>query len=58
MMCKYVSFFGSIGVGKTTAGKAVELLDNDFRFVEEDLSDNPYIEQAYDELHGDWGFLY
>ncbi len=57
MMCKYVSFFGSIGVGKTTAGKAVELLDNDFRFVEEDLSDNPYIEQAYDELHGDWGFL-
>ena len=57
MMCKYVSFFGSIGVGKTTAGKAVEKLERGFQFVQEDLSENPYIEKAYEELHGDWGFL-
>lgn len=56
-MCRYVSFFGSIGVGKTTAGKTIEGLDDDFQFVPEDLSDNPYIEQAYEKLHSDWGFL-
>lgn len=57
MMYKYVSFFGSIGVGKTTAGRKIEALDADFQFVAEDLSENPYIEKAYEELHGDWGFL-
>lgn len=57
MMCKYVSFFGSIAVGKTTAGKEIEKLDEDFQFIEEDLSDNPYIEKAYEELQSCWGFL-
>lgn len=57
MMCKYVSFFGSIAVGKTTAGKEIEKRDEDFQFIEEDLSDNPYIEKAYEELQSCWGFL-
>lgn len=55
-MRKYVSFFGSIGVGKTTAGKAICELCPEMEFVDEDLSDNPYIEKAYEDMKK-WGFL-
>lgn len=52
---KQVAFFGSIGVGKTTAGnKACELYQN-VQFLAEDLSENPFLPDFYVDMKK-WGF--
>lgn len=56
MTPKYVSFFGSIGVGKTTAGKEVARHFSQVDFVEEGLGENPYLSRFYEDMHT-WGFL-
>ena len=53
---RFVSFFGSIGTGKTTAGKTVADLFPQIGFVPESLGDNPYLSRFYDDMH-QWGFL-
>lgn len=56
MTPEYVSFFGSIGVGKTTAGKEVARRFPQVDFVEEGLGENPYLSRFYEDMHT-WGFL-
>ena len=52
---KQVAFFGSIAVGKTTAGnKACELYQN-VQFLAEDLSENPFLPDFYVDMKK-WGF--
>lgn len=48
---KYVMFFGSIGVGKTTTGtKIADLLDASF--IAEDLSNNRFLSKFYADMQG------
>lgn len=52
---KIISFFGSIGVGKTTAGTNIEKLYKNVQFIPEDLSENPFLPSFYDDMK-EWGF--
>lgn len=52
---KQVVFYGSIGVGKTTAGNKIEEMYENITFLKEDLSENPFLPDFYSDMKK-WGF--
>ena len=52
---KQIVFFGNIGVGKTTCGKLIEDKYSNVDFIEEDLSENPFLPLFYNDMKK-WGF--
>lgn len=52
---KQVVFFGSIGVGKTTAGNILESKYQNVQFIKEDLEENPFLPSFYGDMKK-WGF--
>ena len=52
---KQVVFFGSIGVGKTTAGNILESKFQNVQFLKEDLDENPFLPAFYNDMKK-WGF--
>lgn len=52
---KYIAFFGSIGVGKTTTGKELSKRYENIIFLEENVSENPFIELFYNDMES-YGF--
>ena len=52
---KIISFFGSIAVGKTTAGRKLSEVYNNVQFLEEELNYNPFLEKFYLDMKR-WGF--
>ncbi len=47
---KRIVFYGSIGVGKTTAGRELALLNKQICFVEEDLTGNVFLADFYNDM--------
>ena len=52
---KQIVFFGNIGVGKTTCGKLIKNNYCNVDFIEEDLSENPFLPSFYNDMKK-WGF--
>ena len=52
---KQIVFFGNIGVGKTTCGRLIGKSYSNVMFIEEDLSENPFISLFYNDMKK-WGF--
>lgn len=53
---KFISFFGSIGVGKTTTGKRIEKIMSNTIFIPERVEENIFIDKFYNNPQK-WGFL-
>lgn len=53
---KYISFFGSIGVGKTTTGMNIESILETSIFISENIEENIYLDNFYYDMK-QWGFL-
>lgn len=52
---KYIAFFGGIGVGKTTTGKKLSEKYENIIFLEENVSENPFIDLFYNDMKS-YGF--
>ena len=52
---KQIAFFGSIGVGKTTAGTVISEKYSNVQFLQEDLAENPFLPSFYRDMKT-WGF--
>lgn len=52
---KQIAFFGNIGAGKTTLGRLLASKYTNVQFIEEDVSENPFLPLFYDDMKK-WGF--
>ena len=52
---KQIVFFGNIGAGKTTCGELIDKRYKNVQFIEEDVSENPFLPMFYNDMKK-WGF--
>ena len=52
---KQIVFFGNIGAGKTTRGEALRAIYSNVQFIEEDVTENPFLSSFYKDMKK-WGF--
>ena len=52
---KQIAFFGNIGAGKTTLGRLLTTKYSNVQFIEEDVSENPFLPMFYSDMKK-WGF--